>query len=478
MHSCPDDRLIRWEDVTFSFSENAKRNTLEHFSLSVRADRFTVISGPSGCGKSTLLYLAAGLYPANGGFLRGGTVTVNGQNPDQLPPERRASLLCMMFQNPDLQFCMDTVAHELIFCMENISLPPEQMDQRLADALTFCGISHLRHRTLLSLSGGEKQRVMLACALVLRPQWLLLDEPFANIDEESAAALAQQLQRLHREYGVGILAVDHNPWLWRNAAEDLIVLSADGTAAHTDLNLSHADPRQLVSLGVSCPLVPYQAEKPTKQTSGEAALEIRDLTVKKGGAAIVNGLSARFEAGRIHAVLGASGCGKSTLFRTLFGLEPYAGSILVKGQELRRMKRKQLGCNMGFVFQNPQDQFVTDTVWEELAFSCRAGGADDAAAKDILQEIGLWRHRKLSPYLLSQGQQRRLGTAALLAYPCDILICDEPTYAQDRSNVLAILETLQRRVVETGLTLIFSTHDTQLAESYADEIWIMREGHF
>ena len=78
--------------------------------------------------------------------------------------------------------------------------------------------------------------------------------------------------------------------------------------------------------------------------------------------------------------------------------------------------------------------------------------------------------------MLSQGQQRRLGTAALLAYRCRILICDEPTYAQDRANVIAIMEELQQRVVRDGLTLIFSTHDRRLAESYADRIYHIKEG--
>ena len=199
MNFCPDDRCLRWENVCFAFGETAKRNVLEQVSLCVSADRFTVLTGPSGCGKSTLLYLAAGIYPANGGVLRGGRVTVNGFEPGSLPPEKRAGLLCMLFQNPDLQFCMDTVEQELVFCMGNIALPAAEMDARLARALAFCEISHLRQRKLRTLSGGEKQKVMLACAVVLQPRWLLLDEPFANLDEASAAVLAEKLRILHRE---------------------------------------------------------------------------------------------------------------------------------------------------------------------------------------------------------------------------------------------------------------------------------------
>lgn len=464
MNSFPAE--ICWDDLSFAYSTHAEQNTLEHVNLSVRADRFTVITGPSGCGKSTLLYLAAGIYPAYGGTVTGGKVTVNGTEPGSLSPETRAGLLCMMFQNPDLQFCMDTVEHELIFCMENISLPVAQMDERLVHALDLCGITHLRHRQLLSLSGGEKQRVMLACAVVLQPKWLLLDEPFANLDEASAADLTQKLLRLHREYGVGIVAVDHNPGLWRHAADDLIVLSADGS-------VSQAGPLLPMDFDL-----PYQEQKPKKVPGGSYAVVLQDLCVKKGGKPILQNLSACFEAGRIHAIVGPSGCGKSTLFSVLCGMEPYDGNIFVNGSSLHSKKRRSAGNAPGFVFQNPQDQFVADTVLEEITVSLRANRCKDipAEAKRILKQIGLWRHRNLSPYMLSQGQQRRLGTAALLAYPCSILICDEPTYAQDRANVLAIMDLLQKRVVEDGLTLIFSTHDRLLAESYADHIHFMKEG--
>lgn len=464
MSSSPAERAVRWENVTFSYGEQSRYNVLECVSLAVSAEKFTVLTGPSGCGKSTLLYLAAGLYPGSGGFVRSGRVTVDGQEPGALLPEKRARLLTMIFQNPDLQSCMDTVEHELIFCMENIALPVEEMDARLEQALAFCGITHLRTRRLATLSGGEKQRAMLACAVVLRPRWLLLDEPFANLDEDSARTLAARLRRLHDEYGVGILAVDHDPRLWLGAADELVTLSPEG---------------QFLERGpLPAAVTPYQDKKPPKVPRQDCPLVLEGLTVHKDGRAILDCLSARFQAGHIHAILGPSGCGKSTLFQSLCGMERYQGRVLVDGRELGSLRPKALGGLLGFVFQSPQDQFVAGTVLDEIALSLRCGGSADAQAqaRRILEEMGLWRHRKLSPYMLSQGQQRRLGVAALLAYRCRVLVCDEPTYAQDRANVLAIMEQLQRRVVNEGLTLVFSTHDRLLARCYADHIYELREG--
>ena len=208
------------EHVTFRYLEQSKRPVLDEVSASFDRSRITVLTGPSGCGKSTLLYLAAGMYPQNAGFLQGGTVRVEGQEPAALGPGERCALVGMLFQNPELQFCMDTVENELFFCLENRRVPRAEMEERLSAALDFCGIAHLRRRPLRSLSGGEKQRAALACLAALRPAWVLLDEPFANLDDQTAALLCGQLARLHRECGTGILAIDHRLDHWLSIADD------------------------------------------------------------------------------------------------------------------------------------------------------------------------------------------------------------------------------------------------------------------
>jgi len=131
---------------------------------------------------------------------------------------------------------------------------------------------------------------------------------------------------------------------------------------------------------------------------------------------------------------------------------------------------------MGFVTQSPQDQFVGGNVADEVRAGLR--GRPDAAARveEILRAIRLWRYRDVSPYLLSQGQQRRLGVAALTACGCRVLVCDEPTYAQDRRATLAVMRALTELVDRDGMCLIFSTHDRALARDFADVIWEMEGG--
>jgi energy-coupling factor transport system ATP-binding protein len=139
------------------------------------------------------------------------------------------------------------------------------------------------------------------------------------------------------------------------------------------------------------------------------------------------------------------------------------------------MKRADFG-RLGFVTQSPQDQFLGGTVRQEVMAAFKKEPDAEARSEQILRHIGLWKYRDVSPYLLSQGQQRRLGVAALMAYPCEVLVCDEPTYAQDRENTIAIMESLCRGAAQRGATMLFSTHDRQLAEDYADKIYTLEGG--
>lgn len=119
---------------------------------------------------------------------------------------------------------------------------------------------------------------------------------------------------------------------------------------------------------------------------------------------------------------------------------------------------------------------MSDTVREEILVGLKKREDAEEKTEEILRGIRLWRYRDISPYMLSQGQQRRLGVAALMAYPCKVLVCDEPTYAQDRNNTAAIMDALCRQAREHGVALIFSTHDRQLAQDYADEILELKGG--
>ena len=204
---------IEISNLQFGYYEDGK-NTIDGADAVFARENVTVLTGKSGCGKSTLLYLAAGIYPSNAGFLRGGSVRVEGEDPAAMTQPVRCRKVGMMFQNPDLQFCMDTVRNELIFTAENIAVDPAEIPVRLEAALAFAEIEYLENRRLNTLSGGEKQKVMLACLYLLDPAWMLLDEAFANVDDASAKQILGKLLQLHEDKGTGLLVVDHRLEHW------------------------------------------------------------------------------------------------------------------------------------------------------------------------------------------------------------------------------------------------------------------------
>lgn len=463
---------IKIENLDFSYFEDSS-SIISDLSAEFNSDEITVLTGISGCGKSTLLYLAAGLYPHNAGFLRSGKILVEGTNPDKITPEKRSRYIGMMFQNPELQFCMDTVENEMLFCLENICIDSEEIDKRMDEALEFCGVIDLKKRKLVSLSGGERQKVMLACIVELQPKWILLDEPFANIDDESARIIAGKLKSLHEDRGTGILAVDHRLDNWINIADRLMVM-ADGSIYQNKISKDSINAEELEQLGI---IVPGHSYKPNLMTSdmGKPILEIKHLSLSHSKREILRDVNVTFKRGGIYALLGQSGCGKSSLFGALSGMYRYKGDIIFEGKSMKKQRKSDRG-KIGFVTQNPQDQFVGSTVQNELTKGHADAEKAEKRSRKILKEIGLWKYREISQYMLSQGQQRRLGVAALMMYDCHMLVCDEPTYAQDRNSTMTIMDRLCKMAREKNIALVFSTHDKQLAADYADEIFELKDG--
>ena len=204
--------LLSAKGLIFRYFEQSKHPVLDNLSLDLPEGSVTLLTGDSGCGKSTLASVLSGLFPKNGGILQSGTVKIGGEDIFKLPENRRVKHLSMMFQNCDLQFCMDTLREELRFCLENIAADPKTMDERSLHAARQVRMEPFLDRPLHTLSGGEKQKAALCCILVLDTRCLILDEPFANLDPDSVEEIIGLLKKLQREKNLTILAMDH---LWQ-----------------------------------------------------------------------------------------------------------------------------------------------------------------------------------------------------------------------------------------------------------------------
>lgn len=431
---------LRASNLTFQYFENSKQPVVENFSATFAEGKITLLAGKSGSGKSTLAYLLSGIYPENGGFLLSGEVKWKDIDILQTPPNKRVRYVAKIFQNPDLQFCMNNLEAELDFCLENIEIPAENRYQIMERVIAQIGIGHLRTRNFHELSGGEKQKCALCCVLALDAQCIILDEAFANIDGQSAREIIDVLCAL----GKTVVAIDHNISLWEGAYHS--VFSLDGTV-----------PKELELI-------------PELPATGEVVLQAINLRIRE---TVYPPMT--FRRGSITAIVGRSGAGKTTFFQSLVKQCKYQGDITFLGQDFRKVRRQEVFSKCGIVFQNPSNQFLALTVLEEITFSVKqwykhlSEAAQREKALSLLDLFDLARYKNLSPYLLSQGQQRRLAVLTMIAGEQEILLLDEPTYGQDNETIACMMELLLERS-RSGLTIIYATHNEYLARHFSHQV--------
>ncbi|MDO4175465.1 MAG: ATP-binding cassette domain-containing protein [Eubacteriales bacterium] len=495
---------IACKGVTFRYLEKS-RPILEDVSFSLPAGSISVLMGSSGCGKSTLASVLCGLLPENGGFLSSGEITLFGKPLKSFSPRERTKEISMMFQNPDLQFCMKTLRKELYFCMENICIPREEMERRAENAAKAIGIERLLDRPLHTLSGGEKQRAVLACIYLLDAKCILLDEPFANLDPDSVQELMTLLHRLCREQGKTIVAIDHMADHWIGTADRFLLLGPGARVLCQTESLEQFE--QVKTLfreqGVAYPGIWQETELPHGNANRTgSSIVLHGLTMpevpqkpkkrRKPAACVAQDQSLLFEgnavfpAGQITAILGPSGSGKTSLLMTLLGQRDYLGDIEIQNgdihKDMRDMHPAERFSAVGMAFQNPENQFVTQNVTAEIMDGLQRRYADETPdtlrtrAIALLDSCGLKKYQEFSPYMLSQGQQRRLAVLAVLAGGQKVLLLDEPTYGQDYRSARALMDQVREQVQAVGLTVLMTTHDRGLAETYADVRYRL-EGH-
>lgn len=526
------EEAIKVQDVTFKYQQKI---IINHASFTIPKGKISLLMGASGSGKSTLSHIVAGLLPEEDEVLISGKVTVFGKDLKNLKNNIRASYITMMFQNPDLQFCMDTLRKEMRFCLENICVPKQEMDERINTIAKDLSVVSLLDRKLFSLSGGEKQRAALCCLCAIKSKCLILDEPFANLDYKSTKSLIKLLQKLKDEHHITILAIDHKIDYWKEVFDNLIILGrnkkiiCDGVnekslvAYKSIFDEEGLFPPELDSKKktgksnyqssidnasdiISISNLIIRSEEETRKEK-QYRIKISKLKCKEPKTTIKNKktnffvknnsfllnenkillrqkIDINLKKGCMTALLGKSGCGKTTFFLSLLKQHKYSGSIKYNNKEVNKIKLKKLTQHIGIVFQNPINQFVTQNVYNEVAFSIKLWNKNLSENElknktlKLLEEYGLIDYKMQSPYLLSQGQMRRLAVLSVLAGGQNILLLDEPTYGQDRKSTETIMKNLKSKMITEGLTIIFTTHDRKLASNWADIVYEIKDKSF
>ncbi|SEL96700.1 energy-coupling factor transport system ATP-binding protein [Blastococcus sp. DSM 46786] len=431
--------------------------------LVVEPGERVLLTGASGAGKSTLLAALAGILDDEGTEVAG-ELTVGGAH-----PRAARDRLGLLAQDPDSQLVMTRAGDDVAFGLENAGLPPAEIWPRVDAALAAVGFRYGRDRATQALSGGEKQRLVLAGALARRPGLLLLDEPTAQLDPDGAALVRDAVARATADRSATVLVVDHDAAPWLPLVDRVVQLVPGGLVAH-DPGWRPV-PR---TAGLRLPpavdgpvLLAAEAAGYTYRGTAQPALAPTDL---------------QLHAGRVTAVTGPNGTGKSTLALLLAGLRApttgrvaaaaeLAGDVRKGFREPHRWRAGELVSRIGTVFQHPEQQFLTGRLRDELALGpLRSGEHAEAArrtAEDLLERLGLTAFADANPYTLSGGQQRRLSVATALATAPRVLVLDEPTFGQDAGTwreVVALLAEQRAR----GCAIAAVTHDADLVAALAD----------
>lgn len=402
-----------------------------------------LLAGASGAGKSTLLAALAGLLAEDSGEQEG-RVLVDGR-----PAREMRGETGIVFQDPQTQLVMSRAGDDVAFGLENRGVPAAEIWPRVDAALAAVGFPYGRDRDTAALSGGEQQRLAIAGVLALRPSLLLLDEPTANLDPLGAQLVRTALGKVLQDLDATMVLVEHR------VADALPLVDRTVTVGDSPADAVWAP-------GVSLP------SRQAVSAAGDVLLRASALTLRN----TANVVNVNIRTGEALAVLGPNGAGKSTLAQHLGGLtKPASGGVAatraLAGDDAakppHRWRAARLARRIGSVFQNPEHQFVTDTVRTELAL----GGAPAATVDDLLDRLRLAHLALANPYTLSGGEQRRLSVATALAAAPSVLVLDEPTFGQDLRTwreLVVLLADLR----DEGRALVLVTHDPQLVSSLGD----------
>lgn len=435
-----------------SFNYSQKKPILTNLDLNFPLQSTILLSGPVGCGKTTLLKIIAGLLPKYGGHMTG---TVD------LPRDGRVG---MLFQDPLMQFTMDTPRHELEFTLENLQVPQEKISSRVQTALDFVELSGLANRKLSTLSGGQLQRVALAVTIAMQAKLILLDEPFASIDEHNRQFLLQRLADLRAQEKVTIIISDHDLHNYQEFI-DYVVQFDD----HQACRLSLEDSQQLLKAANQA----HTTRKSTNLPSPSVATHVKlsNYQVSRNKVVLIDAPNLRIIQNKVTLLTGASGAGKSTLLKSIAKLTPYSGQISLNDRNIQKIFPGKYYQEVGMIFQETNQQFLNVTVGEELNLSLSKGHNSFFKGKtvqEILEMVGLPDISERVIYNLSGGQRKLIQNLVMLIMGQPLLLLDEPFAGLDHNALQKLIALFNLSRQHHPQTMLIVSHQLDLPAHFVD----------
>ncbi|MEA5602700.1 ABC transporter ATP-binding protein [Nostoc sp. UHCC 0252] len=480
--------------------------------------------GESGCGKSTIGRAVMRLLPASSRIE--GRVIFQGESVFDLMPNQlrkfRGEAIALIFQDPMTR--LDPLMTIGKHCIETLQAHSPELSTREAKKKALATLAKVNipasrwNQYPHEFSGGMRQRVAIALALLLNPKLIVADEPTTSLDVTVAAQILKELTRLCSEENMGLLLISHDLAMVAEYCDRIGVMyhgkmvemgstetvfrqpqheytrsllkAALHIQAVTDdgeLIIANDSEKQLPIINQQSPILSITELKQhytIEPNFIERLLKTQTQTIKA-----VDGINLDLYPGEILGLVGESGCGKSTLSRTILQLiRPTSGKVEFLGQDLTTLSRQQIRSSrrqIQMVFQDPHACLnPAMTVGQSIADPLFIHNlADPVKAKEqvlwMLEKVGLTPpevYYERYPSDLSGGQQQRVAIArALITHP-KLLICDEPVSMLDASVQSQVLDLMLQLKEEFELTYLFITHDLWLARFLCDRIAVMNGG--
>jgi len=464
--------VINLEDIVFLYSQTYK-HALKGVNLSVSQGEFLAVMGENEAGKSTLCKLLNGVIPhISSGYLSG-KIEVDGIDTAKLSVPQLAVKVGMTLDDPDAQLFTSSVREEIAFGLQNILLPPEEMEVRIKQALEAVGLTGFEDREPSTLSGGEKQRLVIAAALAMKGKILVLDEPLCRLDPQGAQEVMSVLNELRKKENITVIMTTHNSAKAAEFADRICVLrNGKITAIDTAKNI-FSDSNLLKQNNIQPITDNFSNFVPQNKICDNPAISIKNVSFSYSNGSGIKNINLEIADNDFMVITGVNGCGKTTLLKCITGLlRPSEGDISICGKNTKKLSVSDISKEIGFVMQNPNTQLFTDTVYNEVAFALKNMRLSKKEIKQraeaALKTVGLGNADAFPP-ALSRSDKAKTLIACVIAMGCKIIIFDEIDIGNDYSSCLRIMDAA-KDLHSRGFTIIYVTHNMFLAGEYAHRL--------